>query len=110
MELPADTPLPSNVPQELFAANLGTHYQLIPLGNGRYGARLSRTARTNTPAGVLRLERGDMITRLDGEPIRSENDLVRHYSSTGVDFIDIRTGQARTGNLQLPEVLSASGG
>ena len=36
------TPLPPDVPQEAYAANLGLHYQLIPYDGGTFGARLSR--------------------------------------------------------------------
>ena len=31
MNLPGHTPLPADVPPEIFAANLGMHYQLMPL-------------------------------------------------------------------------------
>ena len=44
MNLPGYTPLPADVPQEIFAANLGIHYQLMPLDGETFGARLSRTA------------------------------------------------------------------
>ena len=55
MVLPSYTPLPDDVPKELFADNLGMHYQLIALGSGAF-ARLSRTAPSNTSAGMLRLD------------------------------------------------------
>ncbi len=99
--LPAYTPLPDDVPRELFAANLGMNYQLIALGSDAFGARLSRTAAADTPAGALRLERGDMIIRLAGQPIREREDVLNHFSQTSVEFINIRTGRLQMAYVQL---------
>jgi hypothetical protein len=101
MALPPYTPLPDTVPPEQYAANLGMHYQLVPLGDA-FAARLSRNASAGTPVGSLRLERGDMITRLDGQPIRAAADFLAHSGRTTVEFIDIRTGAPRTEVVQLP--------
>jgi len=105
MDLPSYTPLPDDVPKELFAKNLGMYYQLIALGSGVFGARLSRTAPASTPAGALRLERGDMIIRLDGQPIHGPEDVLGHFAGTSVEFINIRTGNRQMANVQLPETL-----
>jgi hypothetical protein len=102
MVLPPYTPLPADVPQEIFAANLGVHYQPIPLDGGTLGARLSRTATGNTPAASIGLELGDMITRLDGVPIKKPEDVLAHVAETTVEFVNIRTGKAETRVVQLP--------
>jgi hypothetical protein len=102
MMLPAYTPLPPDVPQEIYAANLGMHYQLMPYEGDTFGARLSRTATGNTPAAVIQLELGDMIIRLDGQPIKKAEDVLAHIDQTTVDFINIRTGKVETRAVQLP--------
>jgi hypothetical protein len=101
MTLPPYTPLPDSVPREQYAANLGMHYQLVPQGEA-FGARLSRNASAGTPVGAIRLERGDMVVRLDGLPIRGPADVLAHYGRTTVEFVDIRTGTLRTEIVQLP--------
>ncbi|MFI5460130.1 MAG: hypothetical protein ACHRXM_32330 [Isosphaerales bacterium] len=103
MALPSYTPLPDDVPKEIYAENLGMHYQLLASGDGAFGARLSRTARPNTPAGALRLERGDMITRLDGHPIHGPEDVLNHFAGTSVEFVNIRNGVAQSASVQLPD-------
>jgi S1-C subfamily serine protease len=102
MALPPCTPLPDDVPEERFAENLGIHYQLIGLGGDAFGARLSRTASARTPAGTLRLERGDMIVRLNGQEIRDNEDVVNHIAQTSVEFINIRNGKHQQGFVRLP--------
>jgi hypothetical protein len=101
MVLPPYTPLPADVPQEIFAANLGIHYQLMPLEGGSLGARLSRTATGNTPAAAISLELGDMIIKLDGLPIKKPEDVLAHFAETTVEFVNIRTGKAETRVAQL---------
>ena len=93
MILPPFTPLPPDVPQEIHAANLGIHYQLIPLPGDTFGVRLSRTAYGNTPAAAIQLERGDMIIRLDDQLIRKPEDVLAHIDQTTVEFVNIRTGR-----------------
>jgi hypothetical protein len=102
MLLPPYTPPPQDMPQENYAANLGIHYQLIPLRGDSFGVRLSRTALGNTPGAAMRLERGDMIVRLDGQPIRSPDDVLSHFDQTSVEFVNIRTGRIETRIVQLP--------
>jgi hypothetical protein len=102
MLLPPYTPPPRDVPQEDHAANLGMYYQLIPYEGDTFGARLSRTAYGNTPAAAIRLERGDMIIRLDGQPIRRPEDVLAHVDRTTIEFINIRTGRIETRIAQLP--------
>ena len=36
---------------------------------------------------------GDMIIRLDGQPIRKPEDVLVHIDQTTVEFINIRTGK-----------------
>ena len=69
-DLPAYTPPPDDAPKELFATNLGMHYQLVPLGKSIFGARVSRTASAGTPAGALQLEarRHDRPARWPANP------------------------------------------
>jgi len=102
MMLPPHTPLPPDVPQEIYAANLGMHYQLMPYEGDTFGARLSRTAIGNTPAATIGLELGDMIIRLDGQPIKKPEDVLAHIDQTTVEFINIRTGKVETRAVQLP--------
>jgi hypothetical protein len=102
MRLPDYTPSPPDMPQESYAANLGMHYQLIPYEGGTLGARLSRTAYGNTPAAIMQLERGDMIIRLDGQPIHRPEDVLSHVDQTAVEFVNIRTGKIETRSVQLP--------
>ncbi len=102
MELPPFTPLPPEVPREIFAPNLGIHYQPIPLAGGTIGARLSRTATGNVPAAAIGLELGDMIIRLDSQPITKPEDVLAHIDQTSVEFVNIRTGKAETRVVQLP--------
>jgi hypothetical protein len=102
MDLPAYTPPPQDVPKETFAANLGIHYQPIPLAVGTIGARLSRTATGNAPAAAIGLELGDMIIRLDSQPITKPEDVLAHVDQTSVEFVNIRTGKAETRVVQLP--------
>ena len=102
MMLPPYTPLPADVPPENYAPNLGIHYQLIPRNDGTFGARLSRTAFGNTPAAAIQLELGDMIIRLDGQPIRKPEDVLNHIDQTTIEFVNIRTGGVETRVVQLP--------
>jgi hypothetical protein len=101
VKLPDWTPPPPGAPREYFAANLGIHFQLIAY-NGDWGARLSRTASAGTPAGALKLERGDMIMRLDEERIKAAEDVGNHVDLTRIELIDIRTGKHRTTSVPLP--------
>jgi C-terminal processing protease CtpA/Prc len=101
VELPDSTPPPAGTPREYFAANLGIYYRFIA-HRGEIGARLSRSASANTPAGTLQLVRGDMIIKLDDEPIRKPNDVLNHVDQTRVEFVDIHTGRLRTASVQLP--------
>jgi hypothetical protein len=102
MRLPPHTPLPPDVPPERYAANLGVHYQLMPYEGDTFGVRLSRTANRNKPAGAIGLERGDMIIRLDDQPIRDPQDVLNHIDRTKVELIDIQTGKIATRVVQLP--------
>lgn len=102
MNLPPHTPLPPDVPPEIFAANLEIHYQLMPLGGDTFGVRLSRTASGNSPAAAAKLELGDMIVKLDGMPIMSSQDVLNHVDETTVEFVNIRTGKVETRTVQLP--------
>ena len=102
MILPPFTPLPADVPPENYAPNLGIHYQLIPRSDGTFGARLSRTAFGNTPAAAIQLELGDMIIRIDGQPIRKPEDVLNHIDQTTIEFVNIRTGGVETRVVQLP--------
>ena len=101
MDLPPYTPLPADVPPEIFAANLGIHYQLMALDGDTFGVRLSRTASGESPAVAAGLELGDMILRLDGQPIKKPEDVLAHIDQTTVEFINIRTGKVETRVVQL---------
>jgi C-terminal processing protease CtpA/Prc len=89
-------------PPETYAAKLGIHYQLIPREGETLGARLSRTAIGNTPAAGIQLELGDIIIRVDGQPIRKLQDVLNHIDQTTIEFVNIRTGKVETRVVQLP--------
>jgi hypothetical protein len=84
-----------------FAANLGVYYVLYPYG-ASMGARLSRYPVAGTACAGLRLEPGDMIVSLDGQPIRTHADVVNHIDRTTLQFIDVRTGALRSHEVNLP--------
>jgi hypothetical protein len=84
-----------------YAANIGIHYVLYPYG-GTMGARLSRYPVAGTPCAGLRLEPGDMIVSLDGQPIRTHADVTNHIDRTTLQFIDVRTGKLRYEEVNLP--------
>jgi S1-C subfamily serine protease len=87
-----------------FAANLGIYYVLYPHG-GSMGARLSRYPVAGTACSGLRLEPGDMIVSLDGQPIRTHADVANHIDRTTLEFIDVRTGERRSYQVNLPAQL-----
>jgi hypothetical protein len=43
-----------------------------------------------------------MIVLLDGQPIRSHEDVLAHQGKTPTVFVNIRSGQAQSVVLQLP--------
>ncbi|MDG3006875.1 PDZ domain-containing protein [Paludisphaera mucosa] len=86
---------------ELFAANLGISYQLIPFRD-HLAARLTRPAAPGSPASSVGFEPGDQIFTLDGVPIRGPEDVVGHVDRTTVDFINTRNNQLGSTVLMLP--------
>jgi hypothetical protein len=89
-------------PVESLTRGLGIYYRLVPMGQGAYGARLSRQPIANSPVTVLRLEIGDMIVSLDETTIHGPDDVVNHVGKTSLRFINIRTGEAQSGEITLP--------
>ena len=90
---------------DYYAANLGIYYVLHPYGGGT-GARLTRYPVAGTACAGLRLEPGDMIVSLDGQPIRTHTDVSNHVDRTTLQFIDVRTGQPRSVEVNLPSQAS----
>lgn len=96
-------PLPATPGGEHYAPNLGIYYRLEPYGSA-YGARIARPPAPATPAGLLRLETGDLIVALDDLPIYGPADVLNHYAQTSVRFVNIRDGQLVTNWVNLPAV------
>lgn len=85
--------------------NPGGYLQQVPYQQQApvtYGARLSRYPVAGSPCAYLQLEPGDMIVSLDNQPFRGPNDVLSHYGQTSMVFINVRTGQPQTANLNLP--------
>ena len=76
------------------------YFELKPYQSAM-GARLTRTSVPGSPAASIGLETGDMIISLDEIPLREPIDLQFHYGRTTVVFINIRTGQPQTAELDL---------
>lgn len=102
LQLPNQVFTPDWAPPERLARGLGIQYRLVPLGQGSFGARLSRQPFAYAPVNALRLEIGDMIVTLDEMPIRGPDDVLNHVGKTSVRFINIRTGEADVGDVMLP--------
>jgi hypothetical protein len=101
----ATTPPPASAPaddKEIFASNLGIYYEKVDYGDGTFGARLTRDAASDTPAGTLGLEKGDTIFALDDMRFRTPQDVLAHTQSTKVDFVNVRTNAPQTGSVTLP--------
>jgi hypothetical protein len=94
---PGPGPGPGN-----FSRKLGINYARVPLANGTFGARLTRNAPPNSPAGQLGLEEGDMIVSMDDLPFTTPADVDNHYGDTSMIFINVRTGQPQAARLNLP--------
>jgi hypothetical protein len=87
------------------AANLGIYYVLYPYG-GSMGVRLTRYPVAGSACAGLRLEPGDMIVSLDGQPIRTHADVASHVDRTALQFINVRTGQPSSVEVILPSQAS----
>ena len=94
---------------DYYAANLGIYYVLYTYSGGT-GARLTRYPVAGTACAGLRLEPGDMIVSLDGQPIRTHTDVSNHVDGTTLQFIDVRTGQSRSVEVNLPSQASPGAG
>ena len=92
-----------------YAANLGICYVLYPY-HGGVGARLTRYPVAGTACAGLRLEPGDMIITLDGQPVRTHADVANHLAQTTLEFIDVRTGQTRSAQVTLPSQAAPAAG
>lgn len=91
----------AQVPSDRFSPTLGISYRFVRYGRG-FGAVLTRNAAPGSPMSQIRLERGDMITHLDNQPIYSAADLESHHSQTSVAFVNIRTNQLQSEWVALP--------
>jgi hypothetical protein len=100
--LPLQVAAPPWAPPEHQASNLGIFYRLISIGEGAFGARLSRMPVPGSPLAGLRLEIGDMLLELDDLPILGTADVVNHVGRTTVRFVDIRSGETRRDEIVLP--------
>ena len=78
-------------PGEFFAQNLGIVYQAVPFGDGTFGAKLTRYPAPGSPGAQMKLEPGDIITVLDGMPIRTPDDVLNHSKDTTVRLINVWT-------------------
>jgi S1-C subfamily serine protease len=82
------------------ASNLEACYLLVTDGE-RLGARITRPPRKGTPLDTIGLELGDMIIELDGDPIRSHRDVVSHFGTTTLKFVNVRTGEIKSATVLL---------
>jgi hypothetical protein len=87
---------------DLFAANLGIFYQLVPY-KGASAARLTRYPVAGSPASQLQLEPGDMIVSLGGKAIQDASDVLSHVSRTDFVFVNVRTGLPQSGAVFIPQ-------
>jgi PDZ domain len=85
---------------EHLAGNVGVYYEMKPYQSA-VGARLTRPSVPGSPAASIGLEPGDMIISLDDIPLREPIDFQLHYARTSLVFINIRTGQPQTAELDL---------
>jgi hypothetical protein len=78
-----------------YSPRLGIHYDFVRYGNA-LGASLRSTPVPGSPLrqAQVQLERGDMITHLDGAPITNAASLEDHFAQTSVTFVNVRTGRA----------------
>ena len=53
-------------------------------------------------ASRIQLEPGDIIIMLDGQPLRSPEDVRAHFAETTVQFLDIKTGKIRLSTAYIP--------
>lgn len=93
---------------ELFASNLGISYRLVPFRD-HLAASLTRPPVSGSAAASVGFEPGDQIYALDGVAIRNPEDILGHVNQTVVDFVDVRTGQAKSTTLMLPANRPAPG-
>jgi S1-C subfamily serine protease len=89
-------------PATFVADNLGIRYLPIPLNDGAFGLRLTAAPAPGSPAAQLRLNPGDMVLALDGQPITNPNDLLTHINQTTVDFVNATTNTVLRGVVNLP--------
>ena len=91
------------------AENLGISFELYRYGDGTIGARLTVDADAGSPATRVRvgatnyrLERGDIILKLDDQPIKVAGDVLAHFAGTTIDFVNGRTNTRLVGKVVLP--------
>ena len=86
-----------------YSPRLGIYYGLY-----RYGAALGARLKANPVPGSpclqeqMRLEAGDMITHLNGTPIRGPGDLEARHGKTKVQFVNVRTRRPEVRWVLLP--------
>jgi hypothetical protein len=86
-----------------YSRRLGIYYEFVRYGNA-FGARLKTDPVPGSPLlqAQAQLERGDMLTHLDGYPITGTAQLENHHSKTSVTFVNVRTGRPEVRWVYLP--------
>jgi hypothetical protein len=91
------------LPQPLFAPNLGIYYEKVPYTNGTFGAKLTADPIPNSPASQLPLDVGDVIYMLDGKRMTAPEDILRYGNPTHVDYIDATDRSQKSGDVNIPQ-------
>jgi hypothetical protein len=101
-DLPQETPFPSGVPTERYSRKFVMSYQLIPFGDKKFAARVTRLLANESPLKAHGFAPGDMIVKLDGDWIGSDQDVANHFGRTEIIYLDVRTGLLKQKFAQLP--------
>jgi hypothetical protein len=95
--------LPIQAAREYFARNLSMYYVTIGNPDGTFGLRVTRPPAADSPVGRGGIELGDVIVALDEMPIRTSDDVARHFGRTTIVLIDVKTGQPQQTVIELPQ-------
>lgn len=79
-----------------YSPRLRIYYNWVPYGQ-TWGARLSQYPAPGSPLRQIQLEPGDLIYALDGQWLRTPQNLETHIDQTSVDFVNIRTNRPQRG-------------
>jgi hypothetical protein len=97
-------PAPEDRTTTTTIAGLGIDVELIPQDDQgeNMAAFVAGDPRPDSPAALARLTAGDTITRVNGKPILSPDDLQRLSGRVTIEFIGIRTRLKHTAEIEIP--------